>query len=89
MLFKMNPVITLRDFFTDRKLSLLSFPYIVCFFTGGKWYLHNNYDIISSNRHLYDICLTYEDDIESEQSGHRVGSEFSSGRKSAYRRCIS
>ena len=73
MLFKMNPVITLRDFFT-----------------GGKWYLHNNYDIILSNRHLYDICLTYEDDIiESEQSGHRVGSEFSSGRKPAYRRCIS
>ena len=43
----------------------------------------NNYDIILSNRHLYDICLTYEDDIESEQSGHRVGSEFSSGRKPA------
>ena len=43
----------------------------------------NNYEIILSNRHLYDICLTYEDDIESEQSGHRVGSEFSTGRKSA------
>ena len=35
MLYKMNPVITLRDFLTDRKLSLLCFPYIICFFTGG------------------------------------------------------
>ena len=35
MLYKMNPVITLRDFLMDKKLSLLCFPYVICFFTGG------------------------------------------------------